>query len=100
VTYPILVVDFDADHPADVVICTTCEEEDTWVVQVGGDPSDDRDLRHASCDGRIVFKFQRVAGKCPGCGKVFATITRSHGGACSRVCALQAEYAHWLGDMA
>lgn len=96
--YPILVPDWDEKHPADLAICERCEHEFVWDPSEG-DPYDlcarcgqvDSTRPGGVCAGQIVFKFNMV-DSCPGCGKLGYDAQKVDG-ACSRRCALQAEYA-------
>ncbi len=86
--YPIKVSYDDKTIALDLATCEACKTERTL------DPADgcpyDRCLR-CECGGQIVWKYDPVDA-CPSCGKLGYEAC-SVGGACSRKCQLQAEYA-------
>lgn len=96
--YPILVARWDAEHPADLAVCTRCGYERTWDPSEG-DPYDCC-IKHEGkltdgCHGQIVMKYDE-GDSCRNCGKLDYPLPRGLQGCCSRRCLLQWEYAESL----
>lgn len=92
--YPKPVAKYDAGHPADLAICHDCRHEYTFD-PADGDP-EDRCIRcpKDDCDGEVTFKYVEVDA-CRNCGKL-GWESAAVSGCCSRLCALQHEYAQSL----
>ena len=90
--YPILVERLKKDQ-ALVIVCESCHRERT----IGADEiRNEMNYGCNVCGGPAVYKFEE-ADKCPNCEKMGHFSHLWLEGCCSRVCALQYEYARSLG---
>lgn len=86
-TYPILVEQYDARHPALAYVCEDCGADFE-----GHDDPEEADCER--CGGFFVRKYT-LGQACRGCGTLAPIGERDPvlKGCCSRACMLQAEYA-------